>query len=144
MQSSYEQKLSDLIQAIRNQSQRFDDCARLCSYETMRHTDDALSSLRKASRNGHQEIVGQLGRLQVDQFQQNNVLGNIVVTEAGKIRKMMGVLANSVNEPSESKIEELIENTMKRTLEDFLSSSNLMNHRTQDGQPQLYVLFTPY
>lgn len=45
--------------------------------------------------------MGQLDRLKMDQFQQNNLLGNIVVTEAGNIQQMMGVLANRVSEMSE-------------------------------------------
>ena len=84
-------------------------------------------------------MVGQLDRLKMDQFQQNNLLGNIVVTEAGNIQQMMGVLANRVSEMSEDKIKELIETTMKQTLESFLSSSNWMDYRTQDGQSSLEV-----
>ena len=133
-QSSYERKLSDLIEAIRTHSQRFDTCARLCSYETIRHTNDTVRSHHQESSNNHQEVVGQLDRLEADQFRQNNLLGNIVVTEAGNIQQMMGVLAHRVNEMSESKIKELIETTMKETLANFLSSSDRMDYRTQDGQ----------
>ena len=135
-QSSYERKLSDLIEAIRTHSQRFDACARLCSYETIRHTNDTVKSHHQESNSNHQEIVGQLDRLKVDHFQQNNLLGNIVVTEAGNIQQMMGVLAHRVNRMSESKIKELIETTMKETLKNFLSSSDRMDYRTQDGQSQ--------
>ena len=135
-QSSYERKLSDLIEAIRTHSQRFDTCARLCSYETIRHTNDTVRSHHEESSSNHQEVVGQLDRLNTDQFQQNNLLGNIVVTEAGNIQQMMGVLAHRVNEMSESKIKELIETTMKDTLENFLSSSDRMDHRSKDGQSQ--------
>ena len=136
-QSSYERELSDLIEAIRTHSQRFDTCARLCSYETIRHTNDMVRSHHQKSSSNHQEVVGQLDRLKADQFQQNNLLGNIVVTEAGNIQQMMGVLAHRVNEMSESKIKELIETTMKQTLENFLSSSDRMDYRTQDGQSRL-------
>ena len=136
-QSSYERKLSDLIEAIRTHSQRFDTCARLCSYETMRHTNDTLRSHHKESSSNHQEVVEHLDRLKTNQFQQNNLLGNIVVTEAGNIQQMMGVLAHRVNEMSESKIKGLIETTMKETLENFLSSSDRMDFRTQDGQSRL-------
>lgn len=131
-QSSYEQGLSDLIQDIRTQSQRFDTCTRLCSYESIRHIDDTVVSHRKESRNHTQEIVGELGRLKVDQFQQNNLLSNIVVTEAGNLQHMMGVLAKS-NEVPESKIKELIEVTVQKTLENLLSSNDRMKLRTQYG-----------
>lgn len=136
-QSSYEQKLSDLVEAIRTHSQRFDDCAKLCSYETIRHTNDTVRSHHKDSRDNHQEVMGHLDRLKMDQFQQNNLLGNIVVTEAGNIQQMMGVLASSFSEMSESKIKDLIETTMRDTLGNFLSSSDRMDYRTQDGQYHL-------
>ena len=84
--------------------------------------------------------MGQLDRLKMDQFQQNNLLGNIVVTEAGNIQQMMGLLADRVSEMSESKVKELIETTMKQTLENFLSSSDWMDYRTQDGQSRLQNL----
>ena len=103
----------------------------------MRHTNDTVRSHYEQSSSNHQEIVGQLDRLKTDQFQQNNLLGNIVVTEAGNIQQMMGVLAHRVNEMSESKIKELIETTMKETLQNFLSSSDRMDYRTQDGQSRL-------
>ena len=136
-QSSYEQGLDDLIQVIRISSQRFDDCARLCSYETIRHIDDTVKSHHKDSRGKHQEIVGQLDRLQVDQFQQNNLLGNLVVTEAGNIQQMMGVMASKLGGMSERKVKELIEATMKETLKNFLSSADRIDYRTQDGQSKL-------
>ena len=136
-QSSYEQKLSDLVQAIRTQSQRFDICARLCSYETIRHTNDTIVSHQKESRENHQEIVGELNNLKIDQFQQNNLLGNIVVTEAENIQQMMGQLASRSTEMSESKIKEIVANAMKDTLVSFLASSNRMDYRTQDGQSLL-------
>ena len=81
--------------------------------------------------------MGHLDRLKMDQFQQNNLLGNIVVTEAGNIQQMMGVLASSFSEMSESKIKDLIETTMRDTLGNFLSSSDRMDYRTQDGQYHL-------
>ena len=122
---------------MRIHSQRFDTCARLCSYETIRHTNDAVRSHHEESSSNHQEVVGQLNRLKTDQFQQNNLLGNIFVTEAGNIQQMMGKLAHRVSEMSESKIKDLIETTMKETLENFLSSSDRMDYRTQDGQSRL-------
>ena len=139
MQSAYERKLSDLIQAVKTHSQRFDDCARLCSYETIRHTNDTVRSHSKDLRDSHQGLVGQLDRLKMEQFQQNNLLGNIVVTEAGNIQQTMDVLANRVSEMSEGKVKELIETTMKQTLENFLSSSDRMDYRTQDGQSRLWI-----
>ena len=81
--------------------------------------------------------MGQLDRLKMDQFQQNNLLDNIVVTEAGNIQQTMGVLASRFSDMSESKIKELIETTLRDTLEKFLSSSDRMDYRTQDGQWQL-------
>ena len=137
MQSSYERKLSDLIQAIKTHSKHFDNCASLCSYETIKHTNDTVRSHHEESISNHQQVVGQLDHLKTDQFQQNNLLGNIVVTEAGNIQQMMGVLAHRVNEMSESKIKELIETTMKETLQNFLSSSDRMDYKTQDGQSRL-------
>ena len=119
---------------IRTSSQRFDDCARLCSYETLRHIDDTVKSHHKDSRGKHQELVGQLDRLQVDQSQQSNLLGNLVVTEAGNIQQMMGMMASKLGEMSEGKIKELVEATMKETLQNFLSSADRMDYRTQDGQ----------
>lgn len=115
----------------------------LCSYETIRHTNDTVKAHRTDSRDNHHEIVGYLDRLNLDQFQQNNLLGNMVVTEAGNIQQMMGVLANKVNEMSESKIKDLIETTLRDTLENFLSSSDRMDFRTQDGPSQLEVLILP-
>ena len=132
MQSSYEQRLSDLIKDIRTQSERFDTCARLCSYESIRHVDDTVGFHRKESQVHHREIVGELERLKLDQFQQNNLLGNMVVTEAGNVQHMMGMLANR-SEVSESKIKELIENSVQKTLENFLSSSDRIHFSTQDG-----------
>ncbi|CAD6583586.1 MAG: hypothetical protein ASARMPREDX12_001310 [Alectoria sarmentosa] len=137
-QSSYEQQLSDLVQAMRTNSQRFDDCARLCSYETTVHTNETVRSHQKDSRNNHQEVVGRLDRLKIESFQQNNLLSNIVVTEAGNIQQMMGAMASRFNEMSESKTKELIESTVKETLENFLASSDRMDYRTQDG-PMLPV-----
>ena len=84
--------------------------------------------------------MGQLDRLKMDHFQQHNLLGNIVVTEAGNIQQMMSLLADRVSEMSESKVKELIETTMKQTLENFLSSSDWMDYRTQDGQSRLWNL----
>ena len=132
-QSSYEQQLSDLIQDIRTHSQRFDTCAKLCSYETIRHTDDTALSHLKDSQIHHQEIVGQLDGLKLDQFQQNNLLGNIVVTEAGNIQEMMGTMATRFSELSEGKIKVLIETAMRGTLENFLASNDRIDFRTQDG-----------
>ena len=129
--------MSDLIQAMRTHSQRFDNCARLCSYETIVHTNETVKSHQKDSRNNHQEIVGQLDRLKVESFQQNNILGNIVVTEAGNIQQMMGVMASKFDEMSDSVIKDLKETIVKETLENFLASSNRMDFRTQDGQSRL-------
>ena len=122
---------------MRTHSQRFDNCARLCSYETIVHTNETVKSHQKDSRKNHQEVVGQLDRLKIESFQQNNLLGNIVVTEAGNIQQMMGVMASRFNEMSDSMIKELKETIVKETLENFLSSSNQMDFRTQDGQSQL-------
>lgn len=72
------------------------------------------------------------------------MLGNIVVTEAGNIQQMMGVMASKFNEMSESMIQELKETIVKETLENFLSSSNLMDFRTQDGQSRLHASNLPY
>ena len=122
---------------MRTHSQRFDNYARLCSYETIRQTNDTVRSHQTEARENHQGIVAQLDRMNMDQFQQNNLVGNIIVTEAGNIQQMMGVLASRVNEMSGSKIKELIETTMKETLVNFLSSSDHMDYRTQDGQSRL-------
>ena len=69
----------------------------------------------------------------MDQFQQNNLLGNIVVTEAGNIQQMMGMMASRFSEMSDEKMKEMIETTMKKTLENFLSSNNRMDFRNQEG-----------
>ena len=130
-QSLYEEKLDDLIQAVKTQSQSFEDCARLCSYETIRHTDDTVRSHQKYSRVNHKELVGQLKSMKIDQFDQNNLIGQIVVTEAGNIQRMV---TNRFNEMSDTMIKELKETIVKETLENFLSSGNLMDFRTQDGQ----------
>ena len=133
-QSSYEQQLSDLVQAVRTKSQHFDVCAKLCSYEIIAHTDETVRSLHKDSRNKYKEIVGQIDDLKIEQFEQNNLLSNIVVTEAGNIQQMMGVMASSFNEMSKSKIKELMETSLEETLKKFFASSDKMNFRTQDGQ----------
>ena len=133
-QSSYEQKLTDLIQAIRTHSRRFDDCAKMCSYEILRHTNDSVRSHRIESQNNHQDIVGQLDHLKMDQIQQNSLIGNIVVTEAGNIQQMMGVMANRFSEISEGTIKELIKTAVEETLGNFLASGDRMDFRTQDGQ----------
>lgn len=130
------------VQTMRTHSQRFDNCARLCSYETILHTNETVKSHQKNVQNNHQEIVGQLDRLKTESFQQNNLLGNIVVTEAGNIQQMMGVMASKFNEMSESVIQELKESIVKETLENFLSSSNHMDFRTQDGQSRLWASTT--
>ena len=137
MQSSYERKLSDLIQTMRTHSERFDSCAELCSYETIRHTDDIVRSLDKDTHSNHQDLVGQLDRLRMEQFRQNNLLGNIVVTEAGNIQQLMGEMNNSVGNVSRASIKELIDNATKEALENFLSSNSRIDYRTQDGQYEL-------
>ena len=81
--------------------------------------------------------MGRLDRLKIESFQQNNLLGNIVVTEAGNIQQMMGVMASKFNEMSNSVIKELKETIVKETLENFLSSSNRIDFRTQDGQSRV-------
>ena len=116
---------------VKTQSQRFEDCARDCSYETIRHTDDTVRSHQNDSRFNHEEVVGQLKSMKVDQFHQNNLIGQIVVTEAGNIQRMV---TTRFNEMSDTMIKELKETIVKETLENFLSSSNLMDFRTQDGQ----------
>ena len=141
-QSSYEQQLSDLIQAVRTQSQRFDTCARLCSYETLVHTNGTVRSHQKDSQKNHEEIVGQLDRLKIESFQENNLLSNIIVTETGNIQNMMGMMASRL-EMSENNIKELIETTVKKTLENFLSSSDRMDYRTQDGHSLQYTSVLP-
>lgn len=80
--------------------------------------------------------MGQLDRLKIESFQQNKLLSNIVVTEAGNIQQMMGAMASRFNEMSESKTKKLIESTVKETLENFLASSDRMDYRTQDGRSQ--------
>ena len=142
-QTSYEHQLSDLIQTVRIHSQRFDVCAHLCSYETIVHTNDTVRSHHRDSQNNHQEIVGQIDRLKIESTKQNNMLGNIVATEAGNIQQMMGVMASRLNEMSESMIKEFKETIVKEALEKFLSSSNLMDYRTQDGQFRLSVSVLP-
>ena len=72
--------------------------------------------------------------LKIESVKQSNMLGNIVVTEAGNIQQMMGVMANRLNEMSESMIKELKGTIVKEALEKFLSSSNLMDYKSQDGQ----------
>ena len=84
-----------------------------------------------------------MDRLKIESVKQNNMLGNIVTTESGNIQQMMGVMANRLNEMSESMIKELKETIVKEALEKFLSSSNLMDYRTQDGQSRLCVCFLP-
>lgn len=128
---------------MRTHSQLFDSCARLCSYETIVHTHETVRAHHDDSRENHQEIVGQLDRLKMESFQQNNLLGNIVVTEAGNIQQMMGVMASGFNEMSESVIKELKETIVKETLENFLASSDRMDFRTQDGQSRLQVPILP-
>ena len=133
-QSSYEKKLSDLIGAIRTHSQHFDSCARLCSYETAAHTNETVKSHHKDTRKNHLEIVGRLDHLNLASSQRDSLLGNIVVTETENIQQMMGVLASRFDQMPESKIQDLIETTMKKTLENFLSSGGRMDFRAQDGQ----------
>ena len=136
-QTSYEHQVSDLIQSVRVHSQRFDNCARICSYEATVHTSDTVKSHYQDSRKNHQEIMWQMDRLKIESVKQNNMLGNTVATEAGNIQQMMGVMANKLNEMSESMVKELKETIVKEALEKFLSSSNLMDYRTQDGQTWL-------
>lgn len=84
-----------------------------------------------------------MDRLKIESIKQNNMLGNIVATEAGNIQQMMGVMASRLNEMSESMIKELKETIVKEALEKFLSSSNLMDYRTQDCQSRLPVSVLP-
>ncbi len=79
----------------------------------------------------------------MDQFQQNSLLGSIVVTETGKIQQTMGVMAGRLSEMSEGKIKELIQIAVKETLENFLSSNDRIDYRTQDGQSQLQFPHIP-
>lgn len=133
-QSSYEKKLSDLIGAIRTHSQHFDSCAKLCSYETVVHTNETVKSHHKDTRKNHLEIVGRLDHLNLASSQWDNLLGNLVVTETGNMQQMMGMLASKFEQMSESNIKDLIETSMRKTLENFLSSSDRMDFRAQDGQ----------
>ena len=80
-----------------------------------------------------------LDHLKMDQFQQSSLLGSIVVTETGKIQQTIGVMAGRFSEMSEGKIKELIQIAVKETLENFLSSNDRIDYRTQDGQSQLPV-----
>ena len=100
------------------------------------HTNETVKSHYKAARHNHQDIVGRLDHLSLASSKQNNLIGNIVVTESGNVQQMMGVIASRLDEMSESKIKDLIETTMKTTLENFLSSGDRMDFRTQDGQNQ--------
>ena len=118
-------------------SQRFDNCAQLCSYEAIVHTNDAIRFQYRDSQNNHKDLVGHMDRLKIESFRQNNMLGNIVTTEAGNIQQMMGVMTNRLNEMSESMVKDLKETIVKEALEKFLSSSNLMDYKTQDGQTSL-------
>ena len=81
--------------------------------------------------------MGQLDHLKIESSQQNNLLGNIVVTEAGNIQQMMGLMANKFNEMSDSVIKELKETVVKETLQNFLASNNRIDFKTQDGQSRL-------
>ena len=143
-QHSYEHHLSDLIQIVRMHSQRFDNCAQLCSYEAIVHTNDTVRSQYRESQDSHKEILGQMNRLEIESFKQNNMLGNIVTTEAGNIQQMMGMMANRLNAMSENMIKEVKETIVKEALEKFLSSSNLIDYRTQDGQTWLHFSVLPY
>lgn len=126
-----------MIKAIRIHAQNFDDCARLCAYETIVHTNQTVGSHYEDSRKNYLDIAGQLDRFKIDSFQQNNLLGNIVVTEAGHTQQMMGVMASRFNEVSATMMKEIKETIVKETLVNFLSSSNMMDFRTQDGQFRL-------
>lgn len=79
----------------------------------------------------------------MESVHQNDLLGNIVVTESGNIQQMMGMMASKFNEMSESMVKEFKETIVKETLENFLSSSNLMDFRTQDGQSWLWAFILP-
>lgn len=79
----------------------------------------------------------------MESVHQNKLLGNIVVAESGNIQQMMGMMASKFNEMSESMVKEFKETIVKETLENFLSSSNLMDFRTQDGQYWLWSLILP-
>jgi len=94
------------------------------------HTNETVRSIYKDSHSNHEDIVGQLSRIQIEQFKQNNLLGNISVTEAGKIQQMIGATAKGV-------IKELKETILKETLQNFLSSSSLMDFRKREGQSRL-------
>ena len=84
-----------------------------------------------------------MDRLNIESVKQSNMLGNIVVTEAGNIQQMMGMMADRLNEMSESMIKELKETIVKEALEKFLSSSNLMDYKSQDGQCWLSFFVQP-
>ena len=115
-------------------SQRFDNCAQLCSYEAIVHTNGTVRSQYQESQSNHKEILGSMNHLKIESFRQSNMLGNMITTEAGNIQQMMGAMAHRLNDMSESMIKELKETIVKEALERFLSSSNLMDYKTQDGQ----------
>ncbi|KAL6718249.1 hypothetical protein ACLMJK_004337 [Lecanora helva] len=57
-QNLYEQSLSEKVQAIKSCSQRFEIYAQLCSYETVAHTDQALTSHRREWREITEQEAG--------------------------------------------------------------------------------------
>lgn len=103
-------------------------------------TDDQAQGAAKQ----REEIVGELDRLKIESFPQNNLLGNIVVTEAENIQQMMGLMASRFDEMSEGMIKELKNTIVKEMLENFLSSSDRIDSRTQNGQSQHWAPFVPY
>ena len=120
-QTSYEHELDDKIQAIRTHAQRFDEIARLCSYETISETHQALASHWKEWRETQQNIVGRLERSRYENAQETWQLGNSLLSEAGNIQETMGTMSNRIK---------MLEVTLAR----FLASNERINYKAESRQ----------
>ena len=120
-QSSYEQGLDEKIQAMRIHAQRFDESAKLCSYEMISQTHLALTSHRKDWRETQNDIVNHLKRSRFESHRETHQLSNDLLSKAGNIQKSMDTMTDRIG---------MLEGTLAR----FLASNERIEYQTEGCQ----------
>ena len=123
-QDTYEKKLSDLLQAVRQQSARFDRSAQLCSYETIMNTSQMIRSHDKRSSENQQIALGYL-RQSHSEF---HAFRNDFASGKGDVQRDVKAIGSQVSDMHDQI------SHLREILAEFLSSNARIDPRTQDGQ----------
>ncbi|KAH0536273.1 hypothetical protein FGG08_006834 [Glutinoglossum americanum] len=118
LQDSYEEQLSDKLQAIKTHAEIFEKTARSCSYVMLGNTQRTVQSHYQLSRENQQE----LRESRQESSQQASILAGMIMGGAANTRRMMEVESDRIMEQ------------LKDTLENFLSSHARIDFRTQDAR----------